>query len=63
MTKSTLTTKKPCKQHFPEFRQAVQKIAERICVAAAVRQPSMYELQLYAWCSKQHQLTLSERES
>lgn len=40
MTKSASTTKKPRKQHTPEFRQEALKLAERIGVAAAVRQLS-----------------------
>ena len=64
MTKSASTTKKPRKQHTPEFRQEALKLAERIGVAAAARQLSLYESQLYAWRSKQQQqLTSSERES
>ncbi|MCV3051152.1 transposase, partial [Escherichia coli] len=39
------------------------KLAERIGVAAAVRELSLYESQLYAWRSKlQQQMTSSERE-
>ncbi|KMK36994.1 transposase [Pluralibacter gergoviae] len=64
MTKSASTTKKPRKQHSPEFRQEALKLAERIGVAAAARQLSLYESQLYAWRSKQQQqMTSSERES
>lgn len=64
MTKSALTSKKPRKQHTPEFRNEALKLAERIGVAAAARELSLYESQLYAWRSKQHQqMTLSERES
>lgn len=64
MTKSTSTNKKPRKQHSPEFRSEALKLAERIGVAAAARQLSLYESQLYAWRSKQQQqLTSSERES
>lgn len=64
MTKPVSTTKKPRKQHSPEFRQEALKLAERIGVAAAARQFSLYESQLYAWRSKQQlQLTSSERES
>jgi transposase len=64
MTKSASTNKKPRKQHSPEFRQEALKLAERIGVAAAARQLSLYESQLYAWRSKQQQqMTSSERES
>lgn len=48
MTKSASTTKKPRKQHSPEFRQEALKLAERIGVTAAARQLSLYESQLYA---------------
>ncbi|EEQ4366084.1 transposase [Escherichia coli] len=40
------------------------KLAERIGVAAAARELSLYESQLYAWRSKQQQqMSSSERES
>ncbi|MGU3489815.1 transposase, partial [Enterobacter bugandensis] len=59
-----MTNKKPRKQHTPEFRQEALKLAERIGVAAAARELSLYESQLYTWRSKQqHQATSSERES
>ncbi len=62
MTKPTSTTKKPRKQHTPEFRQEALKLAERIGVAAA-RELNLYESQLYNWRSKQqNQLSSSERE-
>jgi len=64
MTKPASTSKKPRKQHTPEFRNEALKLAERIGVAAAARELSLYESQLYAWRSKQQQqLTSSERES
>jgi len=64
MTKPALTSKKPRKQHTPAFRQEALKLAERIGVAAAARELSLYESQLYNWRSKQQQqLTSSERES
>ncbi len=64
MTKPVSTSKKPRKQHTPEFRQEALKLAERIGVAAAARELSLYESQLYAWRSKQkQQLTSTERES
>ncbi len=64
MTKSISTSKKPRKQHTPEFRDEALKLAERIGVAAAARQLSLYESQLYTWRSKQQQqMTYSERES
>ena len=64
MTKSVSTSKKPRKQHSPEFRTEALKLAERIGVAAAARELSLYEYQLYNWRSKQQQqMTSSERES
>lgn len=64
MTKPVSTTKKPRKQHSPEFRSEALKLAERIGVAAAARELSLYESQLYAWRSKQQQqMTSSEREN
>ncbi|AGB84046.1 Transposase [Serratia sp. FGI94] len=64
MTKPASTTKKPRKQHTPEFRDEALKLAERIGVAAAARELSLYESQIYAWRSKrQQQATSSERES
>ncbi|UYA59070.1 Transposase InsE for insertion sequence IS3E [Pectobacterium sp. F1-1] len=64
MTKAVSTSKKPRKQHTPEFRNEALKLAERIGVAAAARELSLYESQLYNWRSKQQsQTTSSERES
>ncbi|MFJ5319310.1 IS3 family transposase [Pectobacterium versatile] len=64
MTKSVSTSKKPRKQHTPEFRNEALKLAERIGVAAAARELSLYESLLYNWRSKQQsQITSSERES
>ncbi len=64
MTKSVTVSKKPRKQHTPEFRQEALKLAERIGVAAAARELNLYESLLYGWRKKQQQqLTLSERES
>ncbi|HGH4843462.1 TPA: IS3 family transposase [Klebsiella pneumoniae] len=64
MTKFASTSKKPRKQHTPEFRDEALKLAERIGVAAAARELSLYESQLYAWRSKQQQqMTSSEREN
>ncbi|EII8887452.1 IS3 family transposase [Salmonella enterica] len=63
MTKPASTTKKPRKQHTPEFRQEALKLAERIEVAAAARELNLYELQLHNWRSKQqNQLSSSECE-
>jgi len=53
--KPTLTTQKPHKQYTPEFRNEALKLAERIGVAAAARELSLYESQLYNWRSKQQQ--------
>jgi len=62
MTKPVLTSKKPRKQHTPQFRQEALKLAERIGVAAA-RELSLYESQLYAWRSKlKNASSSSERE-
>ena len=64
MTKSVTASKKPRKQHTPEFRLEALKLAERIGIAAAARELSLYESQLYTWRNKQQQqLTSSERES
>lgn len=64
MTKPVSTQKQPRKQHTPEFRSEALKLAERIGVAAAARELSLYESQLYNWRSKQQQqLTSSEREN
>ncbi|SBL65188.1 transposase IS3 [Klebsiella michiganensis] len=52
MTKPVSTSKKPRKQHTPEFRNEALKLAQRIGVAAAARELSLYESQLYAWRSK-----------
>ncbi|HAM2577252.1 TPA: transposase, partial [Escherichia coli] len=53
MTKTVSTSKKTRKQHSPEFRSEALKLAERIGVAAAARELSLYESQLYNWRSKQ----------
>ncbi|SPW32419.1 Transposase [Edwardsiella tarda] len=64
MTKSVPTSKKPRKQHSPEFRHEALKLAERIGVAAAARELSLYESQLYNWRTKQQQqLSSSDREN
>jgi transposase len=64
MTKSATVSKKPRKQHSPEFRSEALKLAERIGVAAAARELSLYESQLYTRRSKlQQQKTSSEREN
>ncbi|HGX9586476.1 TPA: hypothetical protein ACNE6W_003980 [Escherichia coli] len=47
MTKSISTSKKARKQHSPEFRSEALKLAERIGVAAAAHELSLYESQLY----------------
>ncbi|ELI7330267.1 IS3-like element IS3 family transposase [Escherichia coli] len=63
MTKTVSTSKKPRKQHSPEFRSEALKLAERIGVTAAALELSLYESQLYNWRSKQqNQQTSSERE-
>lgn len=64
MTKSATASKKPLKQHSPEFRCEALTLAERISVAAAARQLSLCESRLYAWRSKiQQQKTSSQPES
>ena len=63
MTKSALTSKKPRKQHTPEFRSEALKLAERIGVAAAARELSLYESQLYAWRGGETDLALRLRVS
>lgn len=63
MTKTVSTSKKPRKQHSPEFRSEALKLAERIGVTAAARELSLYESQRYNWRSKQqNQQTSSESE-
>jgi transposase len=63
MTKPASTSKKPRKQHTPEFRIEALKLAERIGVAAAAQELSLYESQLYAWRSKlKNAHSSSERE-
>jgi transposase len=60
MTKPVSISKKPREQHSPEFRNEALKLG----VAAAARELSLYESQLYAWRSKQQQqMSSSERES
>ena len=63
MTKPASTLKTVRKQYTPEFRDEALKLAERIDVAAAARELSLYESQLYNWRSKQQQrMNSSERE-
>lgn len=63
MTKPTTISKKPRKQRTPEFRLEALKLVERIGVAAAARELSLYESQLYAWRSKlKNGHSSSERE-
>ncbi|KJW57814.1 transposase, partial [Escherichia coli] len=45
MTTTVSTSKKPRKQHSPEFRSEALKLAERIGVTAAARELSLYESQ------------------
>lgn len=63
MTKPASTTKKPRKQHTPEFRHEALKLAECIGVPADARKLSLYGSPLYNWRSKQqNQHSSSERE-
>lgn len=63
MTKSASIKKQSRKQYTPEFRQETLKLAERIGVAAAARELSLYESQIYTWRSKlQQQDSSSGRE-
>ena len=59
MTKPASTRKTPRKQYTPEFRDEALKLAERIGVAAAARELSLYESPLYNWSSKQQQRMIS----
>ncbi|PWW06802.1 transposase [Mangrovibacter plantisponsor] len=64
MTKPASNSKTARKQYTPEFRDEALKLAERIGVAAAARELSLYESQLYNWRSKQQQqMTSSVREN
>ena len=63
MTKPTSNSKTARKQYTPEFRDEALKLAERIGVAAAARELSLYESQLYNWRSKLKNVhSSSERE-
>lgn len=63
MTKPSATKNKPRKQHTPAFRDEALKLAQRIGMAAAACELSLYESQLYTWRSKQPQnLSASDRE-
>lgn len=63
MTKPASTSKTARKQYTPEFRDEALKLAERIGVAAAAQELSLYESQLYAWRSKlKNAHSSSERE-
>lgn len=63
MTKPASDSNKFRKQYTPEFRAEALKLAERIGVAAAARELSLYESQLYNWRSKlKNAHSSSERE-
>ena len=47
MTKPASAQKQPRKLHTPEYRSEAMKLAERIGIAAAARELSLYESQLY----------------
>ncbi|CAM6902727.1 Mobile element protein [Morganella morganii IS15] len=53
MTKTASTRKTTRKQYTSEFRNEALKLAERTGVAAAARELSLHESQLYNWRSKQ----------
>lgn len=64
MTKPVSAIRKIRKQHSSEFRQEALNLAERIGIAAAARELSLYESWLYNWCSKQQQQrSSSDREN
>ncbi len=44
-----MTTKKTRIKHAPEFKAEALKLAEKVGVAAAARQLSLYESQIYWW--------------
>ncbi len=61
--KTSINHQKATQAAQPEFRQEALKLAERIGVAATVRELNLYESQLYNWRSKQqNQLSSSDRE-
>lgn len=44
-----MTTKKTRIKHSPEFKAETLKLAEKVGVAAAARQLSLHESQIYGW--------------
>ena len=44
-----MTTKKTRIKHDPEFKAEALKLAEKVGVAGASRQLSLYESQIYGW--------------
>ncbi len=44
-----MTSKKKRIIHFPEFKAEALKLAEKVGVAVAARQFSLYESQIYGW--------------
>ena len=62
MTKSVPTSNKPRKQHTPEFRDEALKLAERIGVAAAARELSLYESQLCLHREVLHRRTVASMQ-
>lgn len=57
MAKSVSGSKKPRKQYISEFREEALKLAARIGVAAAARELSLYESQLYVWRLRRYQIS------
>ncbi len=56
-----MTTKKTRIKHAPEFKAEALKLAEKVGVAAAARQLSLYEFQIYGW-RKDAKINDRERE-
>jgi transposase len=63
MTKSATVSKKPRKQHSPEFRSEALKLAERIGVAAAARTQPLRVSAIYLAQQITATKTSSEREN
>ena len=56
-------TNKPRRKHDPEFKAEALKLAEKVGVAAAARQLSLHESQIYGWRKAvKSDTTTSQRE-
>ena len=58
-----MTSKKKRIIHSPEFKAETLKLAEKVGVAAAARQPSLHESQIYGWRKPQRRILVLANEN